>query len=279
MSDAILYMEKWICKTCGTQFAPGERQPEACPICCDERQYVGYNGQQWTTLAQMQQDGYRNEFREHEPGLIGIGTAPSFAIGERALLVQDKRGNILWDCMSLIDDETAAGIERVGGLSAIAISHPHYYSTMVEWADRFDAPIYLHEADRQWVMRPSERIRFWSGETFPLADDVTLIRLGGHFPGGTVLHWKQGAGGKGVLLSGDIIQVVADRQWVSFMYSYPNLIPLPAAEILRIKETIAPYQFERLYGAWFERVVAHSAHDAVLRSAERYMRALEAVRR
>ncbi len=279
MSDAVLYMEKWICKTCGTQFAPGERQPEACPICCDERQYVGYSGQQWTTLAQMQQDGYRNEFREHEPGLIGIGTTPSFAIGERALLVQDERGNILWDCMSLIDDETAAGIERLGGLSAIAISHPHYYSTMVEWADRFDAPIYLHEADREWVMRPSERIRFWSGETYALADGITLIRLGGHFPGGTVLHWKEGAGGKGVLLSGDIIQVVADRRWVSFMYSYPNLIPLPAAEVLRIKETIAPYQFERLYGAWFERVVAHSAHDAVLRSAERYMRALKAVRR
>src|SRR5713101_2309095 len=124
--------------------------------------------------------------------------------------------------MSLIDDETAAGIERLGGLSAIAISHPHYYSTMVEWADRFDAPIYLHEADREWVMRPSERIRFWSGETYALADGITLIRLGGHFPGGTVLHWKEGAGGKGVLLSGDIIQVVADRRWVSFMYSYPN---------------------------------------------------------
>jgi glyoxylase-like metal-dependent hydrolase (beta-lactamase superfamily II) len=91
---------------------------------------------------------------------------------------------------------------------------------MVEWADRFDAPIYLHEADRQWVMRPSERIRFWSGETYALADGITLIRLGGHFPGGMVLHWKQGAGGKGVLLSGDIIQVVADRRWVSFMYSY-----------------------------------------------------------
>jgi hypothetical protein len=271
-------MEKWICKTCGTQFLPSEQPPEACPICLDERQYVGYNGQQWTTLTQMQKDGFRNEFREHEPGLIGIGTTPSFAIGERALLVQSAQGNILWDCMSLIDDETVAGIERLGGLTAIAISHPHYYSTMVEWADRFDIPIYLHEADREWVMRPSERITFWSGETYPLSDGMTLLRLGGHFPGGTVLHWKQGAGGKGALLSGDIIQVVADRRWVSFMYSYPNLIPLPAAEIQRIRDTIEPYQFERLYGAWFERVVTHDAHEAVLRSAERYMRALRSVR-
>jgi hypothetical protein len=271
-------MEKWICKTCGTQFPPSEQPPEACPICRDERQYVGYQGQQWTTLAQMQKDGFRNEFKEHEPGLIGIGTTPSFAIGERALLVQSAQGNVLWDCMSLIDDETVAEIERLGSLTAIAISHPHYYSTMVEWADRFDIPIYLHEADREWVMRPSERITFWSGETYPLSDSMTLLRLGGHFPGGTVLHWKQGASGKGALLSGDIIQVVADRRWVSFMYSYPNLIPLPAAEIQRIRDTIAPYQFERLYGAWFERVVTHDAHDAVLRSAERYIRALQSVR-
>lgn len=272
-------MEHWICQTCGTQFAPSERPPEICPICCDERQYVSYQGQQWTTLARMQKDGFRNELKEHEPGLIGIGTTPSFAIGERALLLQHKQGNVLWDCMSLIDDETVAEIKRLQGLTAIAISHPHYYSTMVEWAERFDIPIYLHEADRQWVMRPDEHIIFWSGETCPLKDGVTLIRLGGHFPGGTVLHWQQGAGGKGVLLSGDIIQVVADRQWVSFMYSYPNLLPLPAAEVQRIRDTIEPWQFERLYGAWFERVVTHNAHEAVLRSAERYIRMLKTVAR
>ena len=272
-------MEYWICKTCGTQFAPSERPPQAYPICCDQRQYIGYNGQQWTTLAQMARDGFRNEFREHEPGLTGIGTTPSFAIGERALLVQSAQGNLLWDCMSLIDDETIAGVERLGGLSAIAISHPHYYSTMVEWAERFEIPIYLHEADRQWVMRPSERIRFWSGDTYELPNGMILIRLGGHFAGGTVLHWQAGAGGRGILLSGDIIQVVSDRRWVSFMYSYPNLIPLPAAEVQRMRDMIEPYQFERLYGAWFERVVMQDAHDAVMRSAERYMRALGGVPR
>ena len=268
-------MEKWICKTCGTQFPASELPPGGCPICLDERQYVGYDGQEWTTLARMQQDGFHNEFREHEPGLIGIGTTPSFAIGERALLVQNEQGNFLWDCMSLIDDETVEGIERLGGLTGMAISHPHYYSTMVEWADRFDIPIYLHEADRQWVMRPSERIRFWSGDTFNLPNGMILIRLGGHFAGGTVLYWQTGAGGRGALLSGDIIGVVVDRRWVSFMYSYPNLIPLPAAEVQRIRDMIEPYQFERLYGAWFERVVMQDAHNAVMRSAERYIRALE----
>jgi hypothetical protein len=267
-------MEFWICTTCGTQFAQSQEPPLECAICLDQRQYVGHNGQQWTTLEAMREGGMRNVLREQEPGLIGIGTEPKFAIGERALLLQTPRGNILWDCITLLDDETAGKIDHLGGLRAIAISHPHYYTSMVAWAERFNASIYLHEADRRWVMRPDARITFWSGETHALFDDLILVRLGGHFKGGTVLHWPGGAQGQGVLLSGDIIQVVADRNWVSFMYSYPNLIPLPATEVARIHDTIAPYAFERLYGAWFETIVQRNARGAVARSADRYIRAL-----
>lgn len=270
-------MEHWMCRTCGTQCAASAQPPQRCPICCDARQYIGYHGQEWTTLARMQAEGYRNEFREHEPGLLGIGTTPAFAIGQRALFLQHPQGNILWDCISLIDDETVAQIQQMGGLRVIALSHPHYYTTMVEWAQRLDASIYLHAADRQWVMRPAERIIFWQGEALDLCAGVTLYRLGGHFAGGTVLHWRQGVGGQGALLTGDIIQVVADRQWVSFMYSFPNLLPLPVAEVQRIREKVEPLAFARLYGAWFERVVVQDARAAVLRSADRYIRALQGV--
>jgi hypothetical protein len=223
----------------------------------------------------MQTDGFHNMIKEHEPRVLGIGTVPQFAIGQRALLVQTEQGNVLWDCISFLDDETAQAVQRLGGLKAIAISHPHFYSCMVEWAERFDTRIYIHEANRQWVMRPSERITFWSGETFPLLTDVTLIRLGGHFTGSTVLHWKSGADGKGLLFTGDTIQVVSDRNWVSFMYSYPNLIPLPASQIARMRDTITQYNFERLYGMYFERVVSADACNVVRRSADRYIRALE----
>lgn len=41
--------ELYICVTCGTQFAPTEEPPANCPICDDDRQYIGFNGQQWTT--------------------------------------------------------------------------------------------------------------------------------------------------------------------------------------------------------------------------------------
>ena len=108
-------------------------------------------------------------------------------------------------------------INALGGLSAIAISHPHYYSSMVEWSRAFgEVPVYLHERDQQWVKRPDQVIQSWSGESKTLHDGLTLIRCGGHFDGGTVLHWGDGAEGQGALLSGDIVQVVADRKSVSF---------------------------------------------------------------
>ena len=115
--------------TCGTQFSPSEREPDRCPICLDERQYVGYDGQQWTTMAELAR-GHRNRIEELEPGLRGIGTEPSFAIGQRALLVD----GLLWDCITLLDGATADAVSVLGGISTIAISHPHYYSAMVEWA-------------------------------------------------------------------------------------------------------------------------------------------------
>jgi len=259
-------MDTFICVT-------SEREPDECPICLDERQYVGPDGQQWTTMAKLARE-HRNHIEQVEPGLRGIGTDPSFAIGQRALHVD----RLLWDCITLLDDETADAVEEHGGISTIAISHPHYYSAMVEWAERFDARILLHEGDREWVMRPSDRIEFWSGERRRYSDDLELVRLGGHFEGGTVCLWRRGAGGRGALLSGDIVQVVADRDWVSFMYSYPNLIPLPAAEIEHIQATIETLEFDRVYGAWWDRVIAEDAKQKVLRSADRYVAALSARR-
>src|SRR5437773_1738883 len=220
-------MENFICIQCGTQFDATVDPPARCTICKDERQFVHYGGQQWKTLERLAAD-YHNRLEDEAAQLLGIGTEPEFAIGQRALLLQSPRGNLLWDCISLLDEKTIAKVNGCGGIRAIAISHPHFYSSMVEWAEHFDAQIFLHAADRKWVMRKSPRIQFWEGTTFPLWDGLTLINCAGHFEGGTVLHWPAGASGKGGLLTGDIVTVVQDRRYVSFMRSYPNLIPFGA---------------------------------------------------
>ncbi len=146
------------------------------------------SGQSWITPERLAAR-HANSFRQHEEGLIGIGSVPTFAIGQRAILVVTPSGNVLWDCISLIDDATIALIIGLGGLKAIAISHPHFYTTMVDWARAFDCPVHLHALDRKWVMRPDPALTFWEGDTHKLLPGVTLIRGGGHFPGGTMLHW------------------------------------------------------------------------------------------
>lgn len=268
-------MPNFICTTCGTQFAESQHPSADCPICTDERQYVGWSGQNWTTLDNLRRS-HRNSLRQEEPGLFGIGMEPAFAIGQRALLIPHATGNILWDCIPLLDESLIELIRGLGGISAIAISHPHYYSSMIEWSRTFDCPIWLHTDDRQWVMRPDPAIEFWESETKHIGDGLTLIRCGGHFAGGTVLHWPAGANGKGAILSGDILQVVQDRRWVSFMYSYPNLIPLSAATVRRIVAAVEPFPFDRIYGAWWDKVIATDAKSAVQRSADRYLQALSA---
>jgi glyoxylase-like metal-dependent hydrolase (beta-lactamase superfamily II) len=272
----IARMENFICVQCGTQFSETVEAPPSCPICEDERQFVRHNGQEWTTLEWLAAD-HHNRLEEEAPRLLAIGSEPEFAIGQRALLLQSPGGNLLWDCISLLDDKTVAEVEARGGIRAIAISHPHFYSSMVEWAEHFHAQILLHAKDRQWVMRESPRIQFWEETTLPLWDGLTLINCGGHFEGGTVLYWpaaSRGRGSKGALLTGDIITVVQDRRYVSFMRSYPNLIPLGFAEIKRILETIEPFSFDEIYGAWWKANVLSDAKTAVIRSVQRYLRAI-----
>jgi glyoxylase-like metal-dependent hydrolase (beta-lactamase superfamily II) len=213
---------------------------------------------------------HRCDLRE-DAGMLGIGVDPAVAIGQRMLLVETGEGNVLWDMIPLVDEAALGAVRARGELRAIAISHPHYYSGMVEWSRALGGvPILLHEADREWIMRPDPAIELWSGETNELRGGVTLLRLGGHFAGGTVLHHED------LLLSGDIVMVIPDRRYVSFMWSYPNLIPLPAAEVERIAAALEPWRFERIVGAWWDRIVPRAGNEVVRRSAERYLRALSA---
>ena len=267
-------MVNYICVTCGCQYAETAEVPAGCKICEDDRQFIGFNGQQWTTLDALRLD-HHNRVEPMEPDLTRIGTDPSFAIGQHMFLVEAAGGNILWDCVTLIDDATVAAIQGRGGFSAMALSHPHYYSSIVEWSRAFDgAPIYIHAADRRWVTRPDPAIVFWEGETETLGDGLTLIRGGGHFAGGTMLHWAAGAEGRGVLLPGDIIQVAFDRRWVGFMYSYPNMIPLSASKVQHVVAAVEPYGFERIYSPWLDRIVKADGKAVVRRSAERYIGAI-----
>ncbi len=257
-----------ICRTCGVQYAG---RPEDCPICLDERQYVGWDGQRWTTLDELQAAGHQGRIQEEGPGVTGIGASPPTAIGQRALLLRAPGGNVLWDMITYIDNDLIARVGDLGGISAIAVSHPHFYGSMIEWAHAFDAPVYIHARDRAWIARPDSAVTFWDGDTREIGDGLTLVNAGVHFDGGQVLHWAGAQDGAGALFSGDIFTVVPDRRWVSFMYSYPNHIPERPRAIRRALALIEPLRFDRVYGAWWGRIVHADGAAAIRRSAERYL--------
>jgi hypothetical protein len=270
-------MQAFICTACGTQYPPSESTPQQCTICEEERQFVPPGGQGWTTLEKLNASHF-NAFREHEPGVIGIVTKPDFAIGQRALLLQTAQGNVLWDCIANLDAATITLINGLGGLKAMTISHPHFYTTMGEWSRAFDVPVYLHAADREWIMRRDSRVEFWDGDTRELLPGVTLIRGGGHFAGGTMLHWGDGAKGRGVLCSADIATVATDRKFLSFMRSYPNLIPLSERDVSHIGDALEPFAFDTIYGHFFDRVIATGGKQAIRDSVGRYIAAIKGER-
>jgi hypothetical protein len=262
-------MPAWICTTCAVQYPDTDEPPAHCPICEDERQYVGWQGQQWTTVTDLVSH-HASELRNEEPDLIGVGIEPTFGIGQRALLVRTPHGNVLWDCVPLLDDAARHRITELGGIDTICMSHPHFYGANIDIADAFDARVLIPRADQDWIQRWSPRIQLFDDEAEPLPG-LTLARIGGHFDGAAVLHWPAGSDGRGALLTGDTITVVQDRDWVSFMWSYPNLLPLDEHAVLDIAARVERFTFDRVYGGWWGRVVVEDGAGAVRRSADRYV--------
>ncbi|AVP99724.1 MBL fold metallo-hydrolase [Ahniella affigens] len=258
-------MTCFVCETCGTQFAEQNVPPTRCPICEDDRQYVGWQGQRWLTMQELAQN---HQLRiGDDDGLLGVAIEPSFAIPQRALLLPTDYGNILWECLSLVTDAAVDALSQRGGVRAIIISHPHFYSSMHAWSVALGGvPIVLHEADRAWIQGPSPNVVFWSGDVNPLSRDVTLLRCGGHFPGSTALHWRAGPRGP-TLFPGDALQVAMDRRHVAFMYSYPNHIPMKTSDVRHIQQLLAPYDIEDVFGfSWGRNILGHGrgAVDASL---------------
>lgn len=245
-----------------------------CTICTETRQYVNPAGQGWTTLEALDEN-HTSDIREEEPNLFGICTTPQVGIGQRALFVAQPGGGVIWDTTPLPGRDMVDFVKRRGGVRAIAISHPHFYGTMAEWSSRLgNAPVYLHEDDSRWAMHPSPNTVFWSGETLDLGQGVTLVRCGGHFEGSTALHWADGAEGHGALFTGDTIMVTPDPRWMSFMRSYPIMIPVNAMTVRRIVAAVEPFPFDRMYGGWWDRVCLTDAKARLHASADRYISAI-----
>lgn len=265
----------WICRTCANQYPATPAPPAVCRICTDDRQYVPAAGQAWTSLAELTAEGHRTQWHEVEPGIVELTVTPAVGIGHRGLLVATDAGWLLWDPPGFLDDEAVERVRSTGGLLGVARSHPHLCGVQVEWSARFGrpdgagAPLWIPRRDRAWITRPDPAVRHWDDRA-EVAPGVTLVRCGGHFAGSAVLHVAHAAEGRGALLVGDTLMVLPGNRRVSFMRSYPMLLPLPERYLDRLLDALANLPYDRIHGGWTGLTVADGAREVVASSARLY---------
>ena len=245
----------------------------------DPRQYVPAQGQTWTSRSQLSAQGYKNTFTpldpdSEDPHIFSITTTPKFAIGQRAILIKTpSHGNVLWDCLTLLDDETIKWINDQGGLKAIVISHPHYYTTHLTWGHEFGCPVYVSGLDKEWLQR--EDVwgirRFLFSEPKEIVPGITAITTGGHFPGSLVLHTDascepsssapgQEKKDQGRLFIADTLVTVPSALYpksrpegttsYGFFWSIPNMIPLSPESMRGIWRALEGWEFGSTHGAF-----------------------------
>ena len=263
-------MPLWTCEQCGAQFPESAAPPSSCPVCEDERQYVNWKGQN---------NGCRARHWRSATGSSGVTTSafrasgrPGFAIGSARSSSLSRDGCVMWDCIPLATREAVDHVSSLGGLRSIAVSHPHYYGAVADWSEASAGcrSICMATIANGSCARTPASCR---GPGQPqISDDIALVRTGGHFAGGTILHWRAGADGRGALLTGDIAMVAMDRRSLSFMYSFPNYIPLNARRRASRRAGGGAAGVRPHLGAWWGKNIeagAKAAFDASVKSISR----------
>lgn len=271
--------------------------------------------QTWTTLKSLHssKEKYHNIFTTdpETPNIITIRTVPKLGIGQRAFfcLGGAATGNILWDCITYLDEQTIQQVNSLGGISAIVISHPHYFSTSMQWAETFNCDLYISAEDEEWLGNrgDGQKLKLWSGQRLSLSSsdnsdgkgesDIIAIKTGGHFPGSSVLWWNSAK----KLFIADTIYIVPSGLYTvnrppgtssfSFMWSYPNLvscpplqrlefayspclkIPLPPDAIHNIWKAIKDIDFKDAHGAFLGQDTRGNSKERILESAKIVVRA------
>ncbi|ORY29341.1 hypothetical protein BCR39DRAFT_532414 [Naematelia encephala] len=279
-----------ICTACGTQYP---KSVTSCVICEDPRQFVPASGQSWSSLAELGETRTQRLTEDQEDGRIKfIHTEPGFGINQTPILIETNGGSYIWDCAAYISPHLISYLSSLRmPLKAIAISHPHFFSTSLTWSRALRVPLYLCSADKEWFQRlsditPQDDVRWWTDE-IDLGPAVKLIQCGGHFPGSSILHWDRLSESpppldnlptkptpvSGIILTADTIMVQPTQKRFTFIWSAPNMIPLDPHEVIRIYDKVKYLPFGQASSTWPGRFIRQDAKDVLRRSIEEHARA------
>ncbi|TKX23442.1 hypothetical protein C1H76_4510 [Elsinoe australis] len=268
-----------ICVACGTQYDVTYKQGlERCKICDDPRQFIPPSGQQWTSLGR-EKGKHENKWEQDasDDRIWHLYADPKLGIGERASLIKTPHGNIIWDCFAYLSQDL---VDFVRGCAALVISHPHFYTTHLVWAQLLHCPIYVHSADSEWLSRPcppSLQRHLITSPTQEILPGVTAIQTGGHFPGSMVLHYDRHLFVADSIMTQPAAYTPEPRPEgmgaYSFMWSIPNMIPLGPEGVKAIWDAVKGVEFSETHGLMMGMDVRHrDCKRWVLEGAKRQVR-------
>ncbi|EPQ52683.1 hypothetical protein GLOTRDRAFT_46948 [Gloeophyllum trabeum ATCC 11539] len=285
--------DRSICATCAAQYTASSLRPyrigeegtgDGCPICLDERQYVAPTGQAWTSWRELDgKHATRLEPDGRDPRIVRILTEPKAgAIGQTPFIIPSLDGSLIWDCSPYL---SPSGVESILSLTSsskpllgMAISHPHFFCSSVTWARKLGCKVYICATDKEWFMRKDSFVDEYYRKNVGIPLTVECIFSPGHFPGSCVLHWDRSMEQSesslpqtGVIFCSDTCKIAVDRRRMTFMWSYPNYIPLPPKDVQKIWQSLRPFQFGDIYSAWPGEIAFGNGKEKVLNSARRFI--------
>jgi len=240
-------VKRWVCTNCGF-WQSNFSTPTSCPVCRDFRHTPPDDGWHFLDLAQAQTVA-KTTWRE-DAGVWIFGSSPKWGIGPSGYFLPRSSGNIFFESCPFYSLDALDFLEKRGGVSYFAASHPHSYGGGWQLQERFSPRVAFQLEDLAWTNEFSTDCPF--NEELNLGDGARLIHTGGHFAGHSILHLAN----EKILFAGDMLKFHFDESGgcngISTHKGFNRRIPMTHAEIRRYRETLENLDFERIYTT-FER--------------------------
>ncbi len=235
----------YVCTNCGfwqRHFAP----PPGCPVCLDFRHTPSPHGWEFWT-ADEAAARIVTRWDEDEHGIVTFRSDPSLGIGPSGYLIPLPGGNLLFENPPWYSDEALKFIRQRGGVRWLAASHPHAYGALWRAQEAFSPEaVFIGTADLPWT--GAFRATHPYEEPLEIVPGASLVPVGGHFDGQSVLHLRD----RRILFAGDMVKFHANPPGISTHKAFNRRVPMSHGEIRRYRDAVAPLDFAEVYTT-FER--------------------------
>lgn len=236
---------RYACAHCGT-WQPwfSHEEPPHCPTCMDVRNALPENGWDFRSTARVAEQVETTWF-EPLPGVLGYHCTPAFGLGGTGWVLVRPEGNVAFEGAPWYSRRALEHLASVGGLRWLSASHVHGFGALWQLQERFEPVLVLH---KDAVLHTKAfRVGWPVDDVHPLAPDLTLHHVNGHYEGQCVLYDARTRS----LFAGDALKVELDDRGqavgLSCHKGFHYAIPLSHGELRRYRAVLEQLPFENVF--------------------------------